>query len=346
MKLLYYHNYDMRQQWRKWKERLDSDLHLFGTNYLADQGIQVDILRHKWGFLRENGRYGNINQQARVAGKACLYSIIYAGYFFDTRFLGLLHKKHLFRADLISVLHSPIERTEQHWNTINANWKIPVISQTLYTEIIATWPEFKDKFVYMPVGADLGFYPKPSCEPKPDGYILSIGATRRDFKTLVEAAKKSDRRFIICTHQESGLTRSELPSNVTLHEKSFMGYSEAFKLYKDCLAVAIPLDLPPDYRGTQIGNTSLLEAMAMGKPALMTRHPLNEINIEEHRIGYFARSKDVNSWSEAINKISGNTNQSAAMGQRGRLLCEEKYNMVRYGKDLYQLLTQHPKFAH
>jgi glycosyltransferase involved in cell wall biosynthesis len=173
---------------------------------------------------------------------------------------------------------------------------------------------------------------------------LSIGSTRRDFKTLVEAAKKSDKQFIICTSQESGLTRSELPPNIILHEKSFMSFAETFKLYQDCLAVAIPLDLPEDYRGTQIGITSLLEAMALGRPVIMTRHPLIDINVEEEGIGYWARSKDVDSWIEAINKISSDTNQSAAMGQRGRLLCESNYNTVRYGKDLYRLMSQHPAF--
>jgi len=218
------------------------------------------------------------------------------------------------------------------------------MSKSLYTESIATWSEFKDKFVYIPWGADLQFYPKPSSNPKPEGYILSIGATRRDFKTLVEAAKKSDKQFIICTPQESGLVQSELPPNVVLHEKSFMSFAETFKLYENCLAVAIPLDLPEDYRGTQIGITSLLEAMALGRPVIMTRHPLIDINVEEESIGYWARSKDVNSWGEALNRISSDANQSAAMGQRGRQLCENNYNTARYGKDLYRLITQTPAF--
>jgi glycosyltransferase involved in cell wall biosynthesis len=219
------------------------------------------------------------------------------------------------------------------------------LSKSLYSETIAAWPEFKDKFVYIPWGADLEFYPKPSCDPKPDGYILSVGATRRDFKILVEAAKRSDKQFIICTPQESGLVRSELPPNVVVHEKSFMSFTETFKLYRDCLAVAIPLDLPEDYRGTQIGITSLLEAMALGRPVIMTQHPLIDINVEEEGIGYWTRSKDVNSWIEAIHKISSDASQSAAMGQRGRLRCESHYNTVRYGKDLSQLITQHRTFT-
>ena len=335
----------MRQAWQNWKIHVGPDLHLFGVNHLVHEGIHVDILRHKSGLVRETGRYGNLNQQLRVALKAFLYSIVYCGYFFDTRFLGLLHKSRVFRANLLSVLHSPIERNEQNRNTIDAHWKISVLSKSLYDESISAWSEFKDKFVYMPWGADLKFYPKPSCDPKPEGYILSIGATRRDFKTLVEAAKNSDRQFIICTPQESGLAQGELPHNVTLREKSFISFDETFELYRKCLAVAIPLDLPEDYRGTQIGITSLLEAMAMGRPVIMTRHPLMDINIQEERIGHWTRSKDSNSWIEAINSISSDTDQMAAMGQRGRMLCENRYNTARYGKDLFHLIRQHPTFA-
>jgi glycosyltransferase involved in cell wall biosynthesis len=345
MKLLFYNNYDMRQAWRNWKEHLGPDLHLFGVNYLVDKGVQVNILRHKSGFIRESGRYGNLNQQIRVAFRGLLHSVVYCGFFFDTRFLGLLHKSHLFRTDLLSVLHSPVERNENNWRTIKAHWKISVLSKSLHAESISTWPEFKDKFVYIPWGADLQFYPKPSCDPKPEGYILSIGATRRDFGTLVEAAKKTDRQFIICTPYESGLAQGDLPQNVVLHEKSFMSYAETFQLYKNSLAVAIPLDTPDDYRGTQIGLTSLLEAMAMGRPVIMTRHPLIDINIQEERIGYWTRSKDSNSWIEAINKMSSNPKQTAAMGQQGRLLCEEKYNTARYGEDLYRLIREHPAYT-
>lgn len=335
----------MRQAWRNWEEHLGPDLHLFGANYLANDGIKVNILRHKWGPLRENGRYGNINQQARVALGAGLHSVVYCGFFFDTRFLGLLYKKGLFRSRLVSVLHSPIERNEVNENAIKAHWKISVLGKALYNEMIAAWSEFKDKFVHISWGADLEFYKNPASGPKPDGYILSIGSTRRDFKTLVAAAKKSDKRFVICTSQESGLNRSEVPPNVTLHEKSFMSFAETFKLYEDCLAVAVPLDLPKDYRGTQIGITSLLEAMALSRPVIITRHPLLDINVEEAGIGYWARSHDVNSWVEAINKITSDTSRSVAMGERGRLLCETQYNTARYGKDLCRLMAQHPSPA-
>jgi glycosyltransferase involved in cell wall biosynthesis len=335
----------MRQAWQNWKENSGPDLHLFGVNYLAQEGIRVDILRHKSGFIREAGRYGNLNQQVRVAFRGPLYSVVYCGFFFDTRFLGLLHKSRLFRTDLLSVLHSPVERNELNWRTINAHWRISVLSESLYNESISTWSEFKDKFVYIPWGADLRFYPTPDCDPKPEGYILSIGATRRDFKTLVEAAKKSDRQFVVCTPHESGLTQGELPKNVTLREKSYMSYAEIFQLYRNALAVAIPLDLPENYRGTQIGLTSMLEAMAMGRPIIMTHHPLIDINIQEERIGIWTHTKDVNSWVEAIGKISSDPKQAAVMGQRGRLLCEEKYNTTRYGKDLNRLIRQHRAYA-
>jgi glycosyltransferase involved in cell wall biosynthesis len=344
MKILFYHNYDMQQAWRNWKEGLGPDLHLFGINYLVSQGIQVTILRHKSGFIREASKYGNLNQQVRAAFRGSLYPVVYCGFFSDARFLALLRQYHFLKTDLLSVLHGPVERNELNCEALKAHWKITVLSRSLYTECISAWPEFKDRFIYIPWGTDLHFYPKPCCDPQPEGYILSIGITRRDFKTIVAAARKCDRRFVICAPFGSNLSPDDLPSNVLLHEHSYMSYADVFQLYRNCLAVAIPLDLPDNYRGTQIGITSLIEAMAMGRPVLMTRHPLIDINIQDERIGYWTHTKDADSWINAIMKISIDPTQAAEMGQRGRLLCEDKYNTTRYGEDLYRLIKEHPKF--
>ena len=345
MKLLFYNNFDMRQAWQNWKDRTGPDQHLYGANYLADEGIDVKILRHKTGWVRQASRYGNLDQQTRVALQGFAYPVAYCGFFSDTRFLALLRNLRLIRTDLISILHNPLERNESNENAIREHWKISVLSGSLHAETISTWPEFKEKFAYIPWGADLRFYPEPDCAPKPEGYIVSVGATRRDFKTLAQAAKRSNRQFVICTPGESGLAKGELPQNVTLHEKSFMSYTKTLKLYENSQAVAIPLDTPADYRGTQIGLSSLIEAMAIGKPVIMTHHPLIDIDIEAEGIGYWARSQDADSWEAAIEKITCDPKRAAAMGQRARRLCEEKYNSARYGRDLNQLFSGHRKFA-
>jgi glycosyltransferase involved in cell wall biosynthesis len=345
MQLLYYNNYDMREAWRNWQEHLGPDQHLYGTNYLAQDGIQVEILQHKFGLIREASRYGNLNQQIRIALRQFFYPVIYCGFFNDSYFLTRLARARMFRSALVSVLHHPLERNPETSQAIQAHWKISVLSKKIYQELISLWPEFTDKFVYSPWGADLQFYPQPSFEPNPNGYILSIGATRRDFKTLIEAAKKCDRKFVICTPQEVGVASAAVPPNVILHEKTFLSYTETFQLYRDALAVAIPLDLSNDYRGTQIGLSSLLEAMAMGRPAIITQHPLLDLDVAADGIGLWAQAKDTQSWIDAITKLSSDPKEAMAMGQRGRLLCEQKYNTSRYGEDLSRLVRTHPAFA-
>jgi glycosyltransferase involved in cell wall biosynthesis len=345
MQVLYYNNYDMREAWHNWHEHLGPDQHLYGTNYLAQDGIQVHILRHKFGKIRETSRYGNLNQQIRVTLKQFFYPVIYCGFFNDSFFLTRLARARFFRSALVSVLHHPLERNTETSRAIQAHWKISVLGKKIYAELLALWPEFKDKFVYSPWGADLQFYPKPNFEPKPDGYILSIGATRRDFKTLIEAAKKCDRKFVIITPREIGVARNAVPSNVILHEKTFLSYAETFEFYRDSLAVAVPLDLPGDYRGTQIGLSSLLEAMAMGRPTIITQHPLLDIDVQAEDIGLWTQAQNVGSWIDAINKISRDPEKAMEMGRRGRLLCEQKYNTARYGEDLSRLVRTHPAFV-
>jgi glycosyltransferase involved in cell wall biosynthesis len=110
--------------------------------------------------------------------------------------------------------------------------------------------------------------------------------------------------------------------------------------YAKALAVAIPrIDLPDDTSGF----TNLLEAMAMGKPVIMTRTGCLDLDIEKEGIGFYVKPYDVNGWIEALGYARSNGAKMSEMGARGRKLAESYYNTERFGRDI---VTYFGQFVH
>jgi glycosyltransferase involved in cell wall biosynthesis len=84
--------------------------------------------------------------------------------------------------------------------------------------------------------------------------------------------------------------------------------------------LAIPLF---DYPESLAGLTSLLDAIGLGKPVIMTRHPMVDLDIEALGIGRWVEPNDVEGWREAIRWFDANPAESREMGRRARALVDE-----------------------
>ena len=110
-------------------------------------------------------------------------------------------------------------------------------------------------------------------EPAPDRpFILTAGLEYRDYPTLIEAVRglPVDLRIaassIWSKRDENASTEATLPPNVSFGRQRF-NYVELRDLYAACLFVVVPLQSV----NFQAGITLILEAMAMGKPVIVSR---------------------------------------------------------------------------
>ena len=112
-------------------------------------------------------------------------------------------------------------------------------------------------------GVDTSFWtPGPA---KESGYVLAVGSDgRRDYATLIEAARLFPWRLILLTNCDL----PPLPSMLSIFEADMRGVSDARlrDLYRgaSCVVVTLKPTLQPS------GQSVTLQAMACGRPAILT----------------------------------------------------------------------------
>src|SRR6266540_6845499 len=136
-----------------------------------------------------------------------------------------------------------------------------------------------DQVVLVPYQVDPGFWaPKPRVAE--ERLIASAGLEYRDYPTLFGAAQSLDAEVVIgasshWSRQRNTAGGSSIPENV--HVDSF-DYQALRDLYARSSVAVVPL-YDVDF---QAGVTTILEAMAMGKPVVVT-HSQGQIDVVEDR---------------------------------------------------------------
>lgn len=188
-------------------------------------------------------------------------------------------------------------------------------------------------------GCDLDFFPRLAFQPR---WFLSCGITHRDFLTLSTATARSPYPVrVICPGLPSGIAWTR---NVTVvdggagwnHQKTNVGYQELFHdHYAGAIASLIILKYDPvEY--TAVGFTNLLEAMALGRAAIVSRTGAipGEIDVEKAGCGLHVPANDPSALAEALQSLAADPVRAAAMGAKGRQLAENHYNIKRYAHDV------------
>jgi len=193
-------------------------------------------------------------------------------------------------------------------------------------------------------GCDLHFFPKLDFQPR---WFLSCGITHRDFSTLSVAAARSVHSIrLICPGLPADISWSR---NVTVidggsgwnHQKTNVGYQELFhQHYAGAIASLIILKHDPtEY--TAVGFTNLLEAMALGRAAIVSRTGAipGEIDVERAGCGLHVPANDPAALADALQSLASDPSRAEAMGARGRELAEKHYNIERYARDVDQFFA-------
>ena len=130
-------------------------------------------------------------------------------------------------------------------------------------------------------GVDLKFWNSNGRKHR-DEYVLSVGNdSRRDYLTLLEAAKRTDRRFLIVTKRD---LPEPLPPNVDVIRGAWDSHelddSALRELYRKASCVVVPLQ-----PGVQPSGQSVsLQAMACGTPVVLSQtHGLWEDEFLVHK---------------------------------------------------------------
>jgi len=166
---------------------------------------------------------------------------------------------------------------------------------------------------------------------KPESYLYSVGLSYRDFSTLMAAAKKCSKKFVLATTDPflKGLT---IPDNVTVYRNTFGNAAE--ELMEQSAAVILPLERTssPAAEGT------LLNAMCYGKPVIVTRTITTQEYIEDGKNGFLVPWKDSDAIVDAINIIFSYPDKANEIGRQARQTVLENHSMDQYAKKIAHII--------
>lgn len=336
-RILYLNSYGMANAWPSVRDGHYPGAHLWGCMELVRKGYEVAMPEEP----NRDSRFFNYRRQDLkhlLFAKSWLRrdGIVYSAHTI-LFWVPLLFRLRLLYCPIVTCLYARGE------NLRVAESYRGVLALTPAAEIRARELAPSAEIAHVSWGVDLPFYPPLPYEPN---WFLSCGKTRRDFVTLAAAAAKQTAPLhVIQSEPPSGIS---WPVNVKLitggrgDDWMSVSYQELIQdHYAGCIAALIILQEDSAQR-YGAGFTQLLEAMALGRPVIVTRTGAlaEELDVEKQGCGLFVPPNDIAALSEAMQTLIDDPARAEAMGQAGRRLCESYYNMGRFGNALHEFFER------
>ena len=198
-----------------------------------------------------------------------------------------------------------------------------------------------ERVVLTPFMVDTKFFsPGPSpVNARP--VLCSAGLEFRDYPTLIDAVRGLDVRVVLAaaspwSKRSDTSAVADLPDNVEVER---LRLDELRELYAIVDLVVVPV-VETDF---QAGITTILEAMAMGKPVICTRTTGQTDTVVDGETGIYAPPGDAVALRAAIVRLLGDEALRARLGAAARLWAVEHAELDMYtrrlGRDVARALT-------
>ncbi len=325
--------------------------HVWCYDQLKENGIITESIEYnnksRWNRIGAKMQIFNLQQQINLFRRSKEFDLIYAPFVADVFLLAILKRLGIFKKPILALgldthipyKNHPIKKLRQ--KLIRSVYKNGIDSLLFFNESI-----YKTSREYGPLskndsfaewGVDLDFfsnYIDRQTQPPTLDFIYSTGGTGRDFKTLIKAFNDIEFDLKITTKRDEGLNNNITP-NIIIDNSVKPGLHSVGlirKEYYNSLAVAISLQKTGQL--WPVGITVIMEALAMAKPIISTVNDMYPFDLEKEKIGFYVDYYDVEGWKDRVNYLIDNPDIAKEMGERGRYLCEKKYNYKLFSREV------------
>ena len=365
-RVLMSNNYDMPLQRRLWQEDggRRPNHHLWATVQLEAAGYPTRLIPFATGTrlarLSESCKiFGDLGQQWYALTHMAEYDVLYAAHQNPLLLLALCRRLGLFPKPIISVLHRSYGRSLAARlfvaGILRGYDALMTVTREIATAMRANGAWEERRLSALPWGLDVVAFDRAiegtTTDAGDNRHFMSTGKTHRDFQVLVEAFRRvpdAALRVYHGTDNETAITARDAArrfgadaAGISFRELEFNDWREIARINKRAYAVLIALDLAsaaPYANG--FGLTALLDAMAAGRPIVITRTAYPVIDVEAEGIGLFVDGADPAAWAEAIRRLLDNPEEAEEMGRRARRLCETTYNIETYAAGVMRRLDR------
>lgn len=354
-------NYPLDRVWREVRLGETPDHHLFGINYFHERGYEPIILdgvasrpggwRGRMPRLRMPVEMGDTEVQREALRQWRRGDLIYAACGTQTHWLHYRRAAGLLAAPIVCLVHHPFLKGRadalrmpfRRLFVRGADY-LPTLGSEV-ARILQRAGASPTRTRVLRWGPQADFY-HPSSSP---GHgIIAAGRTGRDFDTLARAARRLNTPVTLIG-LEGQLTGDLFAGHPTLsvlqqsrhqpqpgQKVGWMKYPELITHLSAARAHAIPL-----YRQSNLcGLTSLMDALGLGKPIIMTRNQHIDIDIEALGIGFWVEPEDIEGWVRAIRRLDESPELALAMGARARRLVDEGMTSRTFAHQVMDLFDE------
>ena len=220
------------------------------------------------------------------------------------------------------------------------------VFRRLHTIVAYGWGEVEElrawvgsdgpRVEFVAFGVDTEYFrPEPSVQPEDD--VVAVGADpRRDFQLVAELARRlPERSFRIVASADNARALGTLPANVHLEVDVPFARVRAYLLR--ARVVALPV-LDNTYSGA---TTTLLQAMACGKPVVVTRTAAiaRGYDLDDGVNCRLVPPGDVAALEHAVAGLLDDRGLAAGLGLRGRETVERNLTWAGYANEIRRLLV-------
>jgi glycosyltransferase involved in cell wall biosynthesis len=200
---------------------------------------------------------------------------------------------------------------------------------------LRSWLGPEARVVFVPFGVDTNAFRPLDREPEFD--VVAIGADpRRDFSLLADIAqRRPDLTFRIVASADHARTLTELPQNVTVEADI------SLDAVRDRLAASRAVALPVRDNSYSGATTTLLQAMAMAKPVVVSRTDAiaTGYGLEDRVNCRLVAPGDADAFERSLVETLTGAGAGTALGIRARETVERSLSWERYTNALWSLLS-------
>lgn len=334
-KIYFYHTQDIQHILRRMQDGEFPPHFLYGAAKLGREGIDVVwhesridlprwqlMLRNTWKILRCREKF----------------DAVYATHYRGIEPLVLLRALGLYRKPIVVWHHQPVITPRQWWRECLGRLfyrgfdRMIFFSRALVETSLKSPKARKERVIEGHWGADLDFYDRVKAKAQAEGGAIgfvSSGKELCDMPTLVEAFGRTGETLeIILSRRAGDIDYEKIFSQLNPKPNIHVNFYDKLAPYEISLRVAQARCVVICRQKSKytVGLTTLVEALALGKPIITTRNATFPFDVEKEHCGIAVDYNDVEGWQHAIEFIASHPDEAARMGMNSRRLALERYN--------------------
>ena len=351
MKVYFYHTQNIQYCLSRMQQGEFPSHFLYGACHLSSSGI--DVVYHR-SPSKEMSRLKTALYTAwQVLTCREHIDAVYATHYKGLELLILLRAIGIFRKPIVVWHHQPIVTPKsklREWGGrlfYRGMDRLIFFSQKLVDDSLHSPKANPKRMVVGHWGADLDFYDRMRNQEKDARFVfIATGKEQRDQHTLIEAFNRTrlPLKLYIGINPDPTVpnpnldaVRSYKPAaNIDVREIcGLLPYEIALDVAKaQCVAICCK------HTRYTAGLTTVVEALALGLPMVCSRNPQIPIDFDREGCGISVEYGDVEGWQRATSYLASHPDEARRMGERGRLIAEERFNDRQCASEVAAVLKE------